>query len=278
MLTSTEFKVNLYCIGFILPLLIISLFLIRFKIINNIEKRYNIKLGKPLFIPAQFAALAKCFNVADYITYLYLIKIGLLKFRERIYNKPLLYEINYTLKDESKFNIMVCILFSITHRINIAAFIFLAYITGTIQEAYLLFIKSLYFTNFILLYISLSFLLIYLIITPIIKIKILKKLESEYNIIIKNSFNFIYNRYFYVSNHIKDLYLSEKNIFKLKKGNYILKSELTEIQYSIKNESKFNIYICIIHSYSVRLFAIFIFIFIFAISVTLDIAYIFGDK
>lgn len=275
MLTSTKLIISLYSISFTLPICIISLLLVRYKVIKNIEKRYHTILDTPLFISASFSIGARSFNVSDYITYLFLVKLGFLKFKERKLIKPILYEINYTLDDESKFNIIICILFSITHRIIFIIFIFIAYITGVIQEGYLLFTKSSKDTILLIFNISITFLLIHLFLTPIIKFKVLKKIESEYNVRIDKSLNIFYNKYFDVSNYIKDLFLAEKKIFKLK-NNYVMKPNLSDFPYCIKNESNLNIYICIIHAYSIKLFALFIFI--FAIGFTLDIASVFGDK
>ncbi|KAB8039971.1 hypothetical protein GCL60_06830 [Silvanigrella paludirubra] len=275
MLTSTKLIISLYSISFILPICIISLLLVRYKVIKNIEKRYHTILDTPLFISASFSIGARSFNVSDYITYLFLVKIGFLKFKERKLIKPILYEINYTLNDESKFNIIICILFSITHRIIFIIFIFIAYITGVIQEGYLLFTKSSKDTILLIFNISITFLLIHLFLTPIIKFKVLKKIELEYNVRIDKSLNIFYNKYFDVSNYIKDLFLAEKKIFKLK-NNYVMKPNLSDFPYCIKNESNLNIYICIIHAYSIKLFALFIFI--FAIGFTLDIASVFVDK
>ena len=275
MLTSTKLIISLYSISFILPICIISLLLVRYKVIKNIEKRYHTILDTPLFISASFSIGARSFNVSDYITYLFLVIIGFLKFKERKLIKPILYEINYTLNDESKFNIIICILFSITHRIIFIIFIFIAYITGVIQEGYLLFTKSSKDTILLIFNISITFLLIHLFLTPIIKFKVLKKIELEYNVRIDKSLNIFYNKYFDVSNYIKDLFLAEKKIFKLK-NNYVMKPNLSDFPYCIKNESNLNIYICIIHAYSIKLFALFIFI--FAIGFTLDIASVFVDK
>ena len=275
MLTSTKLIISLYSISFILPICIISLLLVRYKVIKNIEKRYHTILDTPLFISASFSIGARSFNVSDYITYLFLVKIGFLKFKERKLIKPILYEINYTLNDESKFNIIICILFSITHRIIFIIFIFIAYITGVIQEGYLLFTKSSKDTILLIFNISITFLLIHLFLTPIIKFKVLKKIELEYNVRIDKSLNIFYNKYFDVSNYIKDLFLAEKKIFKLK-NNYVMKPNLSDFPYCIKYESNLNIYICIIHAYSIKLFALFIFI--FAIGFTLDIASVFVDK
>jgi hypothetical protein len=56
-------------------------------------------------------------------------------------------------------------------------------------------------------------------------------------------------------------------------SNYIIKPKLSEFPYSVKTESKFNIYISIIHSYSGKLFAIFFLIFI--IGLTFDFVLVF---
>jgi hypothetical protein len=59
-------------------------------------------------------------------------------------------------------------------------------------------------------------------------------------------------------------------------SNYIIKPKLSEFAYKIKTESKFNISISIIHSYSAKLFGILLLIFL--IGFTIDIVLIFGNK
>ncbi|KAB8039968.1 hypothetical protein GCL60_06815 [Silvanigrella paludirubra] len=252
---------------------IISFFLIQLKVIKNIEKRYNTKLDYPLFIKS---SLSKSSNVADYILYLYLIKLNILKYKEPVIIKPLLHHLNYDLKDETKINIIICLIFYISTKTLILLFISIGLLTGVFQEMYVLFTSSMEYTNKCLFNTSMGFLLVYLLLTPFIKFKILKSIETKYNVKIENNLNFLLFKYFDVSNYIKDLFLYEKKIFKIKMSNYLIKPKLSEFPYTIKSESNINIFISIIHAYSLKLFIILSFIFI--IGLTFDFVLVFGDK
>ncbi|KAB8039970.1 hypothetical protein GCL60_06825 [Silvanigrella paludirubra] len=269
-----------YIIVISIILFLITLPLMHFKVIKNIEDKYNSKIGN------SFYGGFKYLNISNYVIFLLIVKKGFIKHREPLIQKPLilkplilkplLYKLNYKIDNESKFNIIICILFSLSSFIFLIGILINSYLIGDLKKDFIEFKNSMNLISLIFLYISIFFFTVHLSITPIIKFKILKEIELKYKVIIKNSHSFLYTKYFDVSNYIKDLFYAEKNIFKLKKNNYIMKPNLSEFPYSIKNESKFNIQICFIHAYSLKLFGIFIALSLIGLS--LDFISLFGNK
>jgi hypothetical protein len=74
MLSSIDIVVLFYFLLSSFIICIISLFLIRVKVIKDIEERYFTKLSNPFYRNSSFA---KCFDVADYIFYLYLVELNI---------------------------------------------------------------------------------------------------------------------------------------------------------------------------------------------------------
>jgi hypothetical protein len=210
MTSSVNILLLFYILFFSFIIFIISLFLIRVKVIKNIEKRYKIKLDYPFFLKSSFT---KCTDVGDYIFYLYLIKLNIRKFREPLIILPLLYIIEYELKGESKSNIIICIIYYFSNKITIFLFILIGFLLGIDQEMYLLFNKLSEYTNKYLFYTCIGFLLVNLILTLVIKFKIFKEIETKYNVKLEDNYNYLLFKYFDVSNYIKDLFLNEKKYF-----------------------------------------------------------------
>jgi hypothetical protein len=242
MLKSNELIILFHCFGYSILIIIITLSLIAFKVIKDIEKRYSTKLGNLFYIKSSLFFGAKYLNVGDYITYLYLVKIGLLKFKEPKYIIPLLYRLSYEIKHESKFNIFTCVLFSITHRFLIIVAVFTGFKTGFFQELYIDFTNSLNPFIFLIIKISLILLLIHLIVTPIIKFKVIKNLELNYQIIINKIPTRTSMICLDISKYIIHKFFEENKIFK--RNFYLDDLILSKTSYSTKNETKFNIYMC----------------------------------
>ncbi len=118
----------------------------------------------------------------------------------------MLYKLKYDLRNESKLNIFICIIYYFSNKITIFLFILFGFTTGGIQEMYVLFTSSLDYTNKYIFNISIGFLIVYLVLTLVIKFKIFKEIETRYNVRIENNFNFLLFKYFDVSNYIKDLF------------------------------------------------------------------------